>query len=57
MKASVQYGDFKGTSAADISDHEDLEAVAEWFGVDTSRYKPVGDRSFPVTRTFSLDRL
>ena len=42
MKASVQYGDFKGTSAADISDHENLEAAAERIGIDTTRYKPIG---------------
>ena len=42
MKASVQYGDFKGTSAADISDHESLEEVAERIGIDLSRYEPVG---------------
>lgn len=42
MKASVQYGDFKGTSAADISDHEDLEAVLQRLNVDTDQYEPVG---------------
>lgn len=42
MKASVQYGDYKGTAAADISDHESLEAAAERFGIDTSRFDPIG---------------
>lgn len=46
MKASVQYGDFKGTSAADISDHESLEAVLDRLGADTARYKPVGARFY-----------
>jgi hypothetical protein len=42
MKASVQYDDFRGTSAADISDQESLSAAAKRLGIDTSRYRPVG---------------
>jgi hypothetical protein len=52
MKASVQYGDFKGTSAADISDHEDLEAAARRFGIDTSRYEPLGVRFYSGYKDF-----
>ncbi len=52
MKASVQYGDFKGTSAADISDHENLEAVLGRLGVDTARYKPVGVRFYSGYKDF-----
>jgi hypothetical protein len=46
MKASVQYNDFKGTSAADISDHiSHLGGLSQYLnenGVDTERYSPVG---------------
>lgn len=42
MKASVQYNDFKGTSAADISDHTTLKKFIENRGVDTERYKAIG---------------
>jgi hypothetical protein len=52
MKASAQYNDFKGTSAADISDHEKLEGVLDRLGVDTSRYKAVGARFFSGTNGF-----
>lgn len=52
MKASVQYGDFKGTSAADISDHESLEAAAKRIGIDTSRYKPIGISFYSGYSTF-----
>lgn len=46
MKASVQYGDFNGTSAADISDHENLEEVLKRLNIDTDQYKPVGARFY-----------
>ena len=42
MKASVQYNDFVGTSAADISDFQDLYGYLEQNGVDTGRYRPIG---------------
>lgn len=42
MKASVQYNDFVGTSAADISDFQNLEDVLVEWGVDTNRFHPVG---------------
>lgn len=42
MKASVKFGDLKGTSAADLSDHEDLEAVLQRLSVNTDQYEPVG---------------
>lgn len=42
MKATTQYTDFKGTAAADISDHYDLEAFLKDRGVDTDRYQAIG---------------
>ncbi len=42
MKASVQYNDFVGTAAADISDGQKLEDVLIEWGVDTERFTPVG---------------
>lgn len=42
MKADVQYNDFIGTSAADISDHIDLNKFLESRGVDTDRYDSIG---------------
>lgn len=42
MKASVQYNDFIGTSAADISDHTDLNKFLSSRGVDTDRYDAIG---------------
>lgn len=48
MKATVQYGDFKGTVAADISDGlggiagDNLDALARVFKLDEERYKMVG---------------
>lgn len=42
MKANVQYNDFKGTSAADISDHTNLTEYLEERKVDTEVYKPIG---------------
>jgi len=38
LKASVQYGDFKGTAAADHHDRRHLSDLAEKYGVDTDRY-------------------
>lgn len=42
MKASVQYNDFIGTSAADISDHTNLNEFLASRGVDTERYDAIG---------------
>lgn len=42
MKASVQYNDFIGTSAADISDHENLNQFLSSRGVDINRYDSIG---------------
>lgn len=42
MKASVQYNDFIGTSAADISDHTNLNEFLASRGVDTDRYDAIG---------------
>lgn len=42
MKANVQYNDFIGTSAADISDHTDLNKFLEHKGIDTKRYDSIG---------------
>lgn len=42
MKATVQYNDFIGTSAADISDHSNLNAFLANRGIDTDRYDAIG---------------
>lgn len=42
MKASVQYNDFIGTAAADISDHIFLSKFLEDRGVDIERYTAIG---------------
>lgn len=48
MKASVQYNDFLGTAAADISDSLSLldgnylKAIGKYFKLDDSRFEPVG---------------
>jgi len=42
MKASVQYNDFKGTAAADISDFSNLNDFLKSRGVDTERYNAIG---------------
>jgi hypothetical protein len=42
MKATVQYNDFIGTAAADISDHTDLNKFLASRGIDTDRYKAIG---------------
>jgi hypothetical protein len=38
LKASVNYGDYEGTAAADHHDRRDLSDLAEKHGVDTDRY-------------------
>lgn len=52
MKASVQYDDFVGTAAADISDFITLHEVLKNWGVDTERYYPVGISFFSGTNNF-----
>ncbi|MBB1148945.1 MULTISPECIES: hypothetical protein [unclassified Myroides] len=48
MKAKVQYNDFKGTVAADISDMiavnkgNYISSIGEYFDVDQERFKVVG---------------
>lgn len=42
MKASTQYNDFIGTSAADISDHANLISFLNGRNVDTNRFNPIG---------------
>lgn len=48
MKADVQYNDFVGTAAADISDFlgskygDDLESFGKYFKIDESRFKVIG---------------
>ncbi len=42
MKASVQYNDFKGTAAADISDFSNLNDFLKDRGIDTERYNAIG---------------
>lgn len=41
-EASVQYNDFKGTSAADISDFASLNDFATHCGIDISKFVPRG---------------
>src|SRR6266542_2831887 len=48
MKADVQYNDFVGTAAADISDFlgskygDNLESFGKYFKLDTERFKVIG---------------
>jgi len=42
MKASVQYDDYLGSSAADISDHTTLNTFIESRGVSIERYNAIG---------------
>lgn len=54
LQASVQYGDFDGTVAADRHDNRGLWDLAEKYGVDTNKYfvfgvdiflgEPVGEK-------------
>ena len=41
-EASVQYNDFKGTSAADFRDFSSLDDFATKFGIDTTKFVPRG---------------
>lgn len=38
LKASVQYGDYDGTVAADRHDQRGLSDLAEKHGIDTNKY-------------------
>jgi hypothetical protein len=38
LEASVNYGDYKGTAAADRHDQRDLRDLAAKYGVDTEKY-------------------
>ena len=42
IKASVNYGDFEGTAAADHHDRRGLSDLAEKYGIDTDRYYVFG---------------
>lgn len=42
LKASTQYNDYRGTSAADGRDWNSLEDYLKKKGLDTERYTPVG---------------
>lgn len=42
MKAKVQYNDYVGTSAADMSDDLSLKQYLDDLEVDTNRYNPIG---------------
>lgn len=46
MEASVQYNDFLGTSAADISDFASLDDYLNSKGVDTNRYNAQGAKFY-----------
>jgi hypothetical protein len=38
LEASVNYGDYKGTVAADHHDHRDLSELAAKYGIDADKY-------------------
>lgn len=46
MKATVQYNDYVGSTAADISDFITLEKYLEEIDVDITRYRPIGAKFF-----------
>lgn len=54
MDASVQYNDFKGTAAADISDYlphgDNIGSIARYFKLDMQRFKPVGISIYGVKK-------
>ena len=60
--ASVQYGDMKGTVAADMGDHENFFHFAKANGVDTDRYFPIavsfysGGGDFESITIFAIDK-
>lgn len=46
MQASVQYNDYRGTVAADMSDYAFLSDYLRNRGVDVERYEPIGVRFY-----------
>lgn len=46
MKATVQYNDYVGSTAADISDFTTIEKYLEEIDVDIKRYHPIGAKFF-----------
>ena len=52
MKAKVQYNDFVGTAAADISDHTNLTIFLQSRGVDMERYNAIGAKFYSGERGF-----
>ena len=46
MKADTQYNDYLGTSAADISDHQNFKTFLQAKGIDTERFEPIGSSFF-----------
>lgn len=42
MKAKVQYNDFVGTAAADISDFTNLRNILKEKGIDVNKFNPIG---------------
>lgn len=42
LRASVNYGDYAGTTAGDHHDHKDIFALAKKHGVDTDKYFVIG---------------
>ncbi len=58
MNASVQYNDFTGTAAADISDflgshHGDhIESLGKYFKIDENRFKVIGISIFGTDNNY-----
>jgi len=58
MKADVQYNDFIGTAAADISDFlgtkfgDNIESLGKYFGLDQSRFEAIGISIYGVEFKF-----
>lgn len=59
MKASVQYNDFKGTVAADISDFlggppngDDLRSIGKYFNLNEDRFTIVGLSVYGTTNFY-----
>jgi hypothetical protein len=53
LKASVQYGDFDGTAAADSSDFAGMEKFAKKHGIDTERYFRLGFKIYLGGQNFT----
>lgn len=63
MQAHVQYNDFVGTAAADISDYlgskyhsDDLDSIGKYFQIDETRFRVIGI-SFYSTEDFYISLL